>query len=206
MANKIHQSIFLPRTFTFCVCLLTILFIFSKNSFSQTATEKRDENQRERTINGDRFRLVNNYVNLGIGIGQKFTSPSKFSFPVAAGYNFRVKNIYLQTGFMRSEMPVIWGTYTDNFINDLHLGICNRRENKKINISYIAGPSLAFGLRNNVRFSHLGFYAEAHIIRKLFYDVGIGFCPFFSYNVKYPIGGIRLEFFFSSSYQGKINQ
>lgn len=206
MANKIHQSIFLSRTFTFFICLLSILFIFSKNSFSQTATEKRDENQRERTINGDRFRVVNNYVNLGIGIGQKFTSPSKFSFPVAAGYNFRVKNIYLQTGFMRSEMPVIWGTYTDNFINDLHLGICNRRENKKINISYIAGPSLAFGLRNNVRFSHLGFYAEAHIIRKLFYDVGIGFCPFFSYNVKYPIGGIRLEFFFSSSYQGKINQ
>jgi hypothetical protein len=206
VANKIHQSIFLSRTFTFFICLLSILFIFSKNSFSQTATEKRDENQRERTINGDRFRVVNNYVNLGIGIGQKFTSPSKFSFPVAAGYNFRVKNIYLQTGFMRSEMPVIWGTYTDNFINDLHLGICNRRENKKINISYIAGPSLAFGLRNNVRFSHLGFYAEAHIIRKLFYDVGIGFCPFFSYNVKYPIGGIRLEFFFSSSYQGKINQ
>ncbi len=206
MANKIHHSIFLSRTFTFFICILIVLFIFAKNSFSQTATEKRDENQRERTINGDRFRVVNNYVNLGIGIGQKFTSPSKFSFPVAAGYNFRVKNIYLQTGFMRSEMPVIWGTYTDNFINDLHLGICNRRENKKINISYIAGPSLAFGLRNNVRFSHLGFYAEAHIIRKLFYDVGIGFCPFFSYNVKYPIGGIRLEFFFSSSYQGKINQ
>jgi hypothetical protein len=206
VANKIHHSIFLSRTFTFFICILIVLFIFAKNSFSQTATEKRDENQRERTINGDRFRVVNNYVNLGIGIGQKFTSPSKFSFPVAAGYNFRVKNIYLQTGFMRSEMPVIWGTYTDNFINDLHLGICNRRENKKINISYIAGPSLAFGLRNNVRFSHLGFYAEAHIIRKLFYDVGIGFCPFFSYNVKYPIGGIRLEFFFSSSYQGKINQ
>ncbi|MFN5627912.1 MAG: hypothetical protein ACK48W_01375 [Bacteroidota bacterium] len=206
MANKIHYSFFLSRNFTFCVCLIVYLIIFSQNSFSQTATEKRDENQRERTINGDRFKVVNNYVNIGIGIAQKFTSPSKFSFPVAAAYNFRVKKIYLQTGFMRSEMPVIWGTYTDNFINDLHLGICNRRENKKLNISYIAGPSLAFGLRNNVRFSHLGFYAEAHIIRKLFYDVGIGFCPFFSYNVKYPIGGIRLEFFFSSSYQGKINQ
>ena len=187
-------------------CLFITFFFCTFISFSQTATEKRDENQRERTINGDRFKVVNNYVNIGIGIGQKFTSPSKFSFPVAAGYNFKVKNIYLQTGFMRSEMPVIWGTYTDNFINDLHLGICSRRENKKLNISYIAGPSLAFGLRNNERFSHLGFYAEAHIIRKLFYDVGIGFCPFFSYNVKYPIGGIRLEFFFSSSYQGKINQ
>ena len=206
MTNENQNSNLFSKLNALNICLIILFNSISIFTFSQTATEKRDENKRERTINGDRFRLVNNYVNLGIGIGQKFTSPSKFSFPVAAGYNFKVKSIYLQTGFMRSEMPVIWGTYTENFINDLHLGFCSRRENKKINISYIAGPSLAFGLRNNVRFSHLGFYAEAHIIRKLFYDVGIGFCPFFSYNVKYPIGGIRLEFFFSSSYQGRINQ
>ncbi|MFN5208935.1 MAG: hypothetical protein ACK5CV_11320 [Bacteroidota bacterium] len=188
------------------VCLHIIFFLClgAWHVHAQTATEKRDEAKRETNIRGNRFKIVNNYVNFGGGIGRRFLE-NAYDIPVAAAYNFRVKNMFFQAGYLRSTMPGFSKTLSDLFVNDLHFCINIRRENKVVNISYVIGPSLAYGLYNNQKFSHLGVYAEAQLIRKLFYDIGIGLCPFIAYNVRYPLGGLRLEIFLSGAYQGRLN-
>jgi len=169
----------------------------------QTATEKRDEGKKEKNIDGKRYRITNNYVNFGIGYGRAIGA--KQSIPVGVGYNFHIKKSFFQVGFNRSEMPILWGSYTKNFLNDFHIAYCIRRENKIFNIAYIGGISKCWGLKNDVPYNQYGIYAEAQLIRKVFYDVGIGICMFVNYNRIYPMGGLRLEFFLSSAYQGTIN-
>lgn len=188
-----------------CLILFLFLSVFIDDVFAQTKSEIRDEDKLEKNIKGNRFRIVNNYVNFGIGFGRKFNTPINQSLPISAGYNFRIKRNYFHAGFTRSEMPFIWGNYTGTFLNDLHIGYCIRRENKILNFAYIFGPSLAWGLVNNIPYRNAGFYVEAHFIRKIYYDIGVGFAPFMSFNAKYPFAGLRLEFFMSSSYQGRVN-
>jgi hypothetical protein len=120
-------------------------------------------------------------------------------------YNFKIKKSFFQVGYNRSEMPILWGKYTANHLNDLHLAFCIRKENKLFNIAYVMGIGKAWGLKDNVGYNKIAAYAEAQLIRKVFYDIGIGINMFVNYNRQYPIGGLRLEFFMSSSYQGQIN-
>ena len=67
------------------------------------------------------------------------------------------------------------------------------------------GVGKAWGLKDNLGFNTFAAYAEAQLIRKIYYDVGVGLNFFVNYNREYSTGGIRLDFFLSSSYQGKIN-
>jgi hypothetical protein len=183
------------------LCLFCLIFSISQ---AQTETQKRDEKTMETNIRGNRFKLVNNYVNVGIGFARQMNR-KRNDFPIAAAYNFRVANLFFQAGYLRSAMPGFSDAFSRNFLNDIHLAINLRRENRVMNVSYVLGPSLAYGLFDNNRYSHAGIYAEVQLIRKLFYDIGLGFCPFVAYNIKYPLAGIRLEVFLSGSYQGKIN-
>ncbi len=187
-----------------CLHIILLLCISTCYVHAQTATEKRDESKMETNIRGNRFKIVNNYVSFGSGIGRRFLE-NAYDIPVAAAYNFRIKKMFFQAGYLRSSMPGFSKKLSDLFLNDLHFCVNIRRENRILNISYVIGPSLAYGLYNNERFSHPGVYAEAQLIRKLFYDIGIGLCPFVAYNVRYPLGGIRLEIFLSGAYQGRVN-
>lgn len=169
----------------------------------KTETEKRDEKTKERNISGNRYRLRNNYVNFGIGVGQAIGN--RRSIPVGVGYNFHIKNLFFQVGYNRSEMPILWGSYTKNYLNDFHLAYCIRRETKLFNIAYVVGIGKAWGLKNDVGYNNIAAYGEAQLIRKVFYDVGVGICMFVNYNREYAMGGLRLDFYLSSSYQGQIN-
>lgn len=200
MVGSAHKTL-MRRIYPY---IMVILCFYSINGPAQTAAEKRDEDKKEANIRGNRFKLVSNYVSFGAGGARRFLEKA-YDIPVAAAYNFRIKKMFFQAGYLRSSMPGFSEKLSDLFVNDLHFCVNLRRENKIVNISYVFGPSLAYGLYNNERFSHLGVYAEAQLIRKLFYDVGIGLCPFIAYNVRYPLGGIRLEIFLSGAYQGKIN-
>jgi hypothetical protein len=189
------------------IFILGLLFIVNINGFAQkkTETEKRDEKNKEKNIDGNRYRVFNNYINFGMGVGRAFNN-STITLPVHIDYNFRVNNNMFQVGYFRSEMPILWGSYTENFVNDLHFGFNLRRENKKLNRGLIIGPSVNFGLKNNVSFLEPGVYASAQLIRKVFYDVGFGLSVFANYNRAYAFAGSRLEIYLSSSYKGKINQ
>jgi hypothetical protein len=181
------------------ILLLLPLFLLSQ----KTATEKRDEKTKERNFDGKRYRMRNNYVNFGVGYGS--ASGNRQSIPVGVAYNFHIKNLFFQAGYNRSEMPILWGSYTANYLNDLHLAYCIRRETKVFNIAYVMGIGQAWGLKKDVGYKTIAAYAEAQLVRKVFYDVGVGLCMFVNYNRYYPMGGLRLDFYLSSSYQGEIN-
>jgi hypothetical protein len=188
-----------------CVGLLLALHLQSRAQLNTEATKK-GERDLERNIQGDRFRIYNNYVSFGAGIAQTFAAPTKRSIPFAFNYNFGIRKQFFQIGYMRSEPPpVLWGNYTENFLNDLHVAYSIRRETKALNIAYIGGLSYAWGLSKNTPYSSPGLYVEGQAIRKVAYDLGIGFAIFASYNPKFSCAGLRLEFFFSSAYKGKVN-
>lgn len=185
-------------------CLLILLVLSSSSVFAQqTATEKRDEKTKERNFDGKRYKMHNNYLNFGIGYGRTFDG--RQSTPVGFGYNFHAGKLFFQAGYNRSEMPTLWGSYTQNFVNDLHFAYCIRKENKVFNIAYVMGVGRVWGLKDNHPYGNIAGYAEAQIIRKLFYDVGAGLCLYVNYNRSYPMAGIRLDIFLSSAYQGEIN-
>ena len=188
-----------------CTGLMLALHVQSHAQLNTEATKK-GERDLERNIQGDRFRIYNNYVSLGAGIAQTFSAPTKRSIPFSINYNFGIRKQYFQIGYMRSEPPpVLWGNYTENFLNDLHLAYSIRRETKALNIAYIGGISYAWGLSKNTPYRSVGLYAEGQAIRKIAYDLGVGFSIFAAYNPTFPCAGLRLDFFFSSSYQGKVN-
>ena len=72
-------------------------------------------------------------------------------------------------------------------------------------MAYVMGVGRVWGLKDNKPYGNIAGYAEAQIIRKLFYDVGAGLCLYVNYNRSYPMAGIRLDIFLSSAYQGEIN-
>jgi hypothetical protein len=188
------------KTITFTLFLCSILH----NILAQeTATQKRDEKTLERNYFGNRYRMVNNYINFGIGYARAIGR--RESFPVGIGYNFHIKKTFFQLGYNRSEMPILWGSYTRNFLNDLHFAFCIRNETRVFNVAYVMGVGKVWGLKDNIGFNTFSAYAEAQLIRKIYYDVGVGLNLFVNYNREYPTGGIRLDFFLSSSFQGKIN-
>lgn len=182
-----------------CMALFSSLTSYAQ----QTATEKRDEKTMERNFDGMRYKMRNNYVNFGIGFGQNFSN--RRSAPVGIGYNFHMGKMFFQAGYNRSELPFLWGSYTENFVNDLHLAFVIRKETKKLNLAYVMGAGRAWGLKSNKSISEMAAYAEIQFIRKLYYDVGAGLSLFVNYNREYPMAGVRFDFFLSSSYQGQIN-
>jgi hypothetical protein len=169
----------------------------------QTATEKRDEKTKERNFDGMRYKMRNNYINFGLGYGSNFSN--RQSVPVGVGYNFHIGKQFFQAGYNRTELPFLWGSYTENFMNDLHLAFVIRKETKKLNLAYAMGVGRAWGLKKNIAYGDVAGYAEVQFIRKLYYDVGAGLSMFVNYNREYPMAGIRFDFFLSSSYQGVIN-
>jgi hypothetical protein len=191
----------IPYSFLFTALLLCILS--SQMKAQQTATEKRDEKTLERNFDGKRYKMYNNYVNFGIGYGRNFEG--RLSTPVGVGYNFHAGKLFFQAGYNRSEMPTLWGSYTRNFLNDLHLAYCIRKETKKLNLAYVMGVGKVWGLKDNIPYGNVAGYAEIQFIRKIFYDVGAGLCLYVNYNRSYPMAGIRLDIFLSSAYQGEIN-
>ena len=167
--------------------------------------QREDELKKERTIRGNRFKVFNNYVNFGSGIGRAIEDSRGWN-PTAMEYNFHIKRSYFMIGYQRTDVSGILNKPKRNRMNDIHLCYGYRKESKALNVAYYGGISRPWGMMNDtLSFKTIGIYAEAQFVRKLFYDVGAGISIFAHYNNFFPLFGLRVDIFLSGAYQGKMN-
>lgn len=196
-------------------CILNLFFrtlfiafvaiLIDHSSVFAQLKQREDELKKERTIRGNRFKIFNNYLNFGTGIGRAIQE-SKGWNPTAIEYNFHIKRSYFLLGYQRTDLSGILNNPKKNRMNDLHFCYGFRKETKALNIAYYGGVSRPWGIMNDtLGFKTYGIYAEAQFIRKLFYDVGAGISIFGHYNNYFPLFGIRIDIFLSGAYQGKMN-
>ncbi len=167
--------------------------------------QKKDELKMERNISGNRFKIFNNYINIGSGLGRPIEY-NKIWNPTAIEYNFHIKRAYFMIGYQRTDISGFINRPQKNRMNDLHFCYGFRRETKALNIAYYGGISRPWGvIKDTLGFGSIGVYAEAQFVRKLFYDVGAGLSVFGHYNPYMSLFGVRIDIFLSSAYQGRIN-
>lgn len=168
--------------------------------------QKKDELKMERNIRGNRFKVFNNFVNFGSGLGRQINDPSLLN-PFEIGWNFHIKRNYFKIGYLRSNFMGMFGYKYPQVMNDLHAGIGFRRETKALNVAFYGCVSRSFGLLNpSTGYAGWGGYVEAQFVRKVYFDIGLGPSIFFAYNNDFPMAGLRIDIFMSGAYRGKINQ
>ena len=200
MQNNPSYSQKIIKLLSIALCFLAI-----GNVALAQEKQRKDELKMERNIYGNRFKVFNNYVNFGSGIGRPIES-SKMLNPTAIEYNFHIKRSCFLLGYQRTDASGFLNKPKQNRMNDVHLCYGFRRETKVLNIAYYGGISRPWGIMNDtLSFRTIGIYAEAQFVRKLFYDVGAGITIFGHYNSMMSLFGIRLDIFLSGAYQGKIN-
>ncbi len=185
---------------------LTIMLLqLSVQKVDAQQKQREDELKKERTIRGNRFKIFNNYVNFGAGVGRNIEN-NKLWNPGAVEYNFHIKRAYFMFGYQRTDLSGFLNRPRPMRMNDIHLCYGIRKETKVLNIAYYGGVSRAWGVMNDtLSFRSYGIYAEAQFVRKLFYDVGAGISIFGHYNNFFPLFGVRIDIFLSGAYQGKMN-
>ncbi len=182
-----------------------LLLLCASAKVSAQEKQRQDELKKERTIRGNRFKVFNNYVNFGSGLGRSIESNKGWN-PTAIEYNFHIKRSYFMFGYQRTDASGFLNKPKQNRMNDIHLCYGLRRETKALNIAYYGGVSRPWGVMNDtLSFRTVGIYAEAQLVRKLFYDVGAGISIFGHYNKYFPLFGVRIDIFLSGAYQGKMN-
>lgn len=183
---------------------MVMLLLGSANADAQEK-QREDELKKERTIRGNRFKVFNNYVNFGTGIGRAIENDKGWN-PSAIEYNFHIKRAYFMIGYQRTDLSGFLNKPKKNRMNDIHLCYGFRKETKVLNIAYYGGISRPWGnINDTLSFKTIGIYAEAQFVRKLFYDVGAGISIFGHYNQFMSLFGIRIDIFLSGAYQGKMN-
>ncbi len=159
--------------------------------------------KQEMLINGKRFRLYNNWMNIGSGEG--FNSDLALpQYVLDVDLHFHIQKHYFQVGtFLSGDRFLSFNNYS------MHAAYGKRWENEKRNIFICAGPSYSWGypfsrgIYSPNIYSAEGLYAQAQYIIKLAYDLGIGGSLFGDVNSRQSVYGLRLELFFSGAYRGE---
>jgi hypothetical protein len=155
-------------------------------------------------IENKRFQYYNNWINIGIGAQQNLTYGIGLGFAGSADVNFHIKRSYFQVGVMLTGEKV-------RSYNNYQAHICygTRFEDKDVHIAGFAGISYSSGNGRdsdstyNRRYQHPGIYAEAEIVKKISYDIGIGGSLFGDWNKEQSMIGARFIMYFSAAFIGK---
>ncbi len=157
----------------------------------------------EITVDGKRFRVYNNWMNVGTGEGLN----SALALPqnmLDVNLHFHVKKNYFQLGtYLSGDRFLSFNNY------NLHLCYGKRWENAKRNIFICAGPSYSWGfpfihgIYDPGIYRAYGGYADVQYIYKLAYDLGIGASAFADINTRQTVYGLRLELYFSGAFRGE---
>jgi hypothetical protein len=195
-----------PRIFSF-ILFLFLAFFSTRVKAQDTVKYKVVENfKREIIIENKRYRVYDNWVNVGIG-GAYHSENPKTQLVLGIDFNFHIKKPYFQAGFFISGDDFGgWNNY------QLHMGyIPFRRNNEKRQqaisacISYsrnytYAYPGHYFSRAND----DVGVYLTYQFICKLDYSTGFGLMVFADINKRNIITGIRVEGFLSGGYKGYV--
>ena len=169
--------------------------------------EKPDYNRKkEILIDGNRYRVYNNYLTIGAGYGSN-SYTRDYQFNLGGDFNFHIKRQNFQIGgFLGGQS---FGNY--NNIQG-HIAYGKRFEQKKFNLAGYFGISYSSMNRSyeddtlGVIFKYVqkpGFHACVQGTYKFKYDLGIGVAIFADVNSAQRVYGMRLELFLSGAYKGK---
>ena len=180
-----------------------ILFLLCFFAASAVYAQDTVDTKKIIVIDGKRFKVYNNWLSGGLGIGYNNTI-AKMQLPLGVDFNFHIQGQYFQLGTMLIGDQV--ARNTNNY--QLHFGYGRRKESTSMNFAYFAGFShttgyeLENGLFRRDPYNTWGLYGQAQYIRKLTYDVGIGPALFVDWNPKRTVYGVRVDLFFSGAYKG----
>lgn len=155
-------------------------------------------------IDNKRFQYYNNWINVGFGAQQNLTYGIGLGFAGSADFNFHIKRSYFQAGVM------LTGEKIRSYNNyQAHLCYGTRFEDKDVHIAGFVGFSYSSGYGRdsdstyNRRYLQPGIYAEAEIVKKISYDVGLGGSLFGDWNKEQSLIGARFVLYFSGAFIGK---
>ena len=199
------------KLFFFILFLLALVSLPEKSFAQDTAKTVVQENfKREIVINNKRFRIYNNWTEIGFGAAYHSANP-RTQVILSYEFNFHIHQHYFGFGGM------IGGDMQDRFSvrNNFQfraVWIPLRKDNEVYHLALMGGISystgykyLYGGLYDNIHPYHVyGGYAEAQLIKKIHYDEGIGGAFFINVNSANTIVGIRLDFFLSGAYKGYV--
>lgn len=191
---------------------LFLMYFISIHLYSQEIKKYED------FIAGNKiYRPYANYVTLATGYNYNF-GLKHFEQNASIAYHFRIKDNNFQTGYhISSDEFFLNRSY--QMLNDIFFLYGIRRDSSKTNWGAYGGLTYAFGstyayskidsasgneIKKYKTLHKIGFYAEAEITRKIFYDFGLGLSLYTSINKSYQVAGLKLHLYFSSAYRGKI--
>lgn len=181
-------------------------------AYSQTDSVKIFNAKEEISFDGKRYRVYNNWLSIGPGVGynQHWHKDEKDERNLGVDYSFHIQEKYFRLGSFMSGSDFL---AANNYNFHLQYGL--RKETEKYNLSAFLGPSYSyfkrplsdtveFGYSNiiNKIYSEFGVYGCVEAIYKVKYDVGLGGQVFCDYNKVQLVYGVRLVAYFSSSYRG----
>jgi len=190
----------------FFSCLFVILLLPEISSAQDTIPSKPQiDFKKEIIINYKRFRVWNDWVSGGAGVGYN-TSVPLMQTVVAANFNFHIRQNYFRIGGMFSgDAFGLW----NNYMIGQFCWIPVREETVKYNFALMGGISFSNNYKylypghyENAPTNEAGIYAEVQCIRKIYYDAGIGPSVFVNVDKKNTIAGIRIDFYLSGAFRG----
>ena len=159
--------------------------------------------KKEILLDGKRFRVYNNWMNLGLGEGfnSNLATPQNI---LDVDLHFHIYKHYFQVGtFLSGDRFGSFNTYST------HVAYGKRSENQHRNMFICIGPSYSWGypFKQGIYlpniYSVFGVYGQAQYIYKLAYDLGIGGALFADANSRQTVYGISLALYFSGAYRGE---
>lgn len=193
------------NSFRTLVLTLLLLLPFCASQAQLVVPDSLFHPKEEVVIAGKRFRVWNNYMTIGAGLGYHTANPHT-QIPFSLNFNFHIRQHYFRLGGDMSGDRL----FSDFNHYQLYGGYVLRKQTQYINkslclgLSYVTGYNYLYYLSmyDNKPFTRTGLYAEAQLIKKVAYDLGYGGAVFADINDKYTITGLRFELYFSSAYRG----
>jgi hypothetical protein len=188
---------------------LILFFFFQLSIHAQSDSTKSYNAKEEIAFDGKRYRVYNNWLSVGPGVGYNSNWP-KDEKNMAVDFSFHIQEHYFRAGTFMSGVDF----YAANNYN-FHLQYGIRKETTKYNLSAFLGPSYSyfkrplkdsteFGLNTilSTVYKEFGAYACVEAIYKIKYDVGIGGQVFCDINKTQMVYGVRMVVYFSSAFRG----
>ncbi len=176
-------------------------------SFRANAQAPKDtiyDPNKEVVVNGNRFKVYNNWLNGGAGYAEDFTNGLDL-FWLGLDYNFHIKKDYFQLGAFASGRD-----FGDYYNYNFHLGYVKRWESIKWNFCGFGGAAYNTGFPLDsgrfdltTQYKEFGLYAGGQAIFKLKYDIGLGISGLANWNPYAFSLGARIDIYFSGAFKGK---
>jgi len=162
------------------------------------------------------YKIGSNWLTASVGLGYNLNlriqeTNADFSYQ----YQTKKSNICMQVGYHLTSDEFFLNRSLQK-CNDIHLGAGWRKETIMNDFAFFIGPSYAYGSsfahyyigteKAYKGFKTVGLFSDLQFTYKLFYDVGLGICIYYSLNKSYQVAGVQFHLYFSGAYKGKIKK